>query len=243
MFDPRVSREKVSVTPSRTVRAVSLLAIAAIGVAGCVTDAETERFDEAQGFYDIDAAGASRVIRNDLTGGVSGMIQFAQSHVVDPSGNAPRNMPDVVTARQAVLLFTPSPNQKGPFYVDVLLNGQTKLSLAMTDPVDIDRSDVIDAHGRPSVLYSKRAWSAKLPWDIMRKGMSLRIKSDAGGQGELAADRITFAAPAHLTVWGIRLGMLTDPPVTDKQLMLSAGVGGHRLLPDRPDLPADRGQL
>jgi Peptidase M66/ToxR activated gene A lipoprotein domain len=187
----------------------------AVGVtlSACMEDAESERFSQALGFFDVDRAGAPRVVRNDLQGTLTGMVQWAQSHVVDPSGNEARQMPNLVSRRQAVVLFTPSDGAAGPFTLVASVEGQPRLTIQMAPPQEIDRSDVSDAHGRPEVLYSKRAWSVRLPWDVMQKGLSLTIRSASGEEGVLTPDRITFAAPAQLTVWGMRLGMLTDPPV------------------------------
>ena len=39
------------------------------------------------GYFDYDANSRTRVIRNDLTGNFEAMLQFGQSHVVDPNGN------------------------------------------------------------------------------------------------------------------------------------------------------------
>ena len=39
------------------------------------------------GYFDYDANSKTRVIRNDLTGSFEAMLQFGQSHVVDPNGN------------------------------------------------------------------------------------------------------------------------------------------------------------
>ena len=39
------------------------------------------------GYFDYDANSNRRVIRNDLTGNFEAMLQFGQSHVVDPNGN------------------------------------------------------------------------------------------------------------------------------------------------------------
>jgi hypothetical protein len=197
------------------------LAVAAL-LTACMDDADSERFDQSLGFYDVDASGAARAIRNDLRGTLGGMVQFAQSHVVDPAGNEGRNMPNVVSNRQALVLFTPQGAVSGPLYMVVKVDGAEKLTLPMKAPSAIDRSDFVDAYGRPNVLYTKRAWSVSLPWDVMHKGLSFVVRAADGREGELAADQISFAAPAHVTVWGIRLGMLTDPPVNaDSQPMLS----------------------
>lgn len=197
------------------------IALASMGLSACITDTDREKYDESVGFYDVDAQGVERVVRNDLSGALRGMVQFAQSHVVDPQGNAARNMPDVVSHRQALVLFTPADEVSGPMQLEVNVDGQLQARIDMTSPTQIDKADFVDTFGRPSVLYTKRAWTARLPWDVMRKGLSLKIKAANTLEGELPAERITFAAPAQLTVWGIRLGMLTSPPVNDQQLMLS----------------------
>lgn len=52
----------------------ALIVCSALTLSACLVDAENERFDEALGFYDVDAQGAPRPIRNDLSGGLSGMV-------------------------------------------------------------------------------------------------------------------------------------------------------------------------
>ena len=44
------------------------------------------------GFYDVDGQGNPRTIRNDLTGTFDAMIQFGQSHTVEPKGNEAKQM-------------------------------------------------------------------------------------------------------------------------------------------------------
>src|SRR5690606_38648784 len=39
------------------------------------------------GFHDVRADGSARPVRNDLTGGLGGMVELAQSHTIDPAGN------------------------------------------------------------------------------------------------------------------------------------------------------------
>lgn len=43
--------------------------------------------DSIIGFYDYDKSEQTRVLRNDLNGDFMAMVQFAQSHVVNPKSN------------------------------------------------------------------------------------------------------------------------------------------------------------
>ena len=173
-------------------------------------------YDEVdlKGFYDVDATGATRAVRNDLAGTLPAMIQFGQSHTVDPSGNEAKNMPRLTTERAALLLVTPDPSLKDitSVKVTVSIDGTEKGSLDLLHPNAMYRSDYANTDGRPDYNYSRRAWSVELPWDWVKPGMSLSITDNAARNGTLAADKIDFGAPAELVVHNIRLGMLTDPP-------------------------------
>ncbi|TXH67478.1 MAG: hypothetical protein E6Q88_10555 [Lysobacteraceae bacterium] len=181
-----------------------------------------DTFAGAIGFYDRNRDGSARTVRDDLTGTLSGMIQFAQSHTVDPAGNAAKEMPRLVPSRNALLLFTPQSAAVSGVRLEVQVDGEPRLSIPMQAPELLPESDYVDVYGRPRVVYSKRAWSAHLPWSVVRPGLSLQIFADGGLQGRLDAQNIEFGAPAKLVVWGVRIGMLTDPPVNPaNQPMLS----------------------
>ncbi len=174
------------------------------------------RYDEVdlKGFYDIDASGAVRAARNDLVGSLPAMIQFGQSHTVDPSGNEAKNMPRLTTEREALLLVTPDPSLKDidALNVTVSVDGTVMGTATLLHPNSMYRSDYNNTDGRPDYNYSRRAWTTRLPWDWVKPGMSLDITDDKARSGSLAADKIDFGAPAELVVHNIRLGMLTDPP-------------------------------
>ncbi|MEF3404587.1 M66 family metalloprotease [Agromyces sp. CCNWLW203] len=172
------------------------------------------------GFYDVLPAGTERTIRNDLTGSLPGMVQFAQSHTVNPSGNAAANLPTLVAERTALLLFTPAA-QTGSVTVDVRVDGVLVASLPMADPAHIPDDDVVDRLGRPAVVYSERAWSVELPWNLVVPGLSLSFTDDGARTGTLDAAEIDFAAPTELVINGTELGMLTDPPTGSGHLMLT----------------------
>ncbi len=165
------------------------------------------------GFHDVLRDGTPRPVRDDTGGQLPGMVQFAQSHTVDPSGNAARNMPDLVPSRNALLLFTPQQPQSGVLRVQVRIGGELRYERAMSPPHELPRSDFPPTFGRPEVVYSRRAWSVALPWQVVQPGMSLQFVDAAGRSGQLAANAIDMGAPAKLVLWGVRIGMLTDPPV------------------------------
>ena len=172
---------------------------------------------EWPGFYDKDKAGQPRTVRNDLGGSLPGMVQFAQSHTVDPAGNEARSMPRLTAEREALLLVTPDPalGEVEGLQVQVTLNGQSKGTLALRHPNLVPRSDYANRDGRTDYVYSRRAWTAVLPWDWVQPGMELRVSDGKGRTGSLAARAIDFAGAGELVLHSVRLGMLTDPHTGD----------------------------
>ena len=165
------------------------------------------------GFYDVDASGKTRAVRNDLAGNLPAMVQFAQSHTVDPKGNEAKNMPRLTSERAALLLVTPDPSLGtiDSMRVVVSVNGQTKGTLALLHPNQMYRSDNTGDNTRQDYNYSRRAFSVHLPWDWVVPGLSLSVSDDKGRSGSLAAADIEFGAPGELVVQSIRIGMLTTP--------------------------------
>ena len=169
------------------------------------------------GFYDKDKTGQVRQVRNDLDGNLPAMVQFAQSHTVDPSGNSARDMPTLTMEREALLLITPDPSlgQIDTLELVVSVNGARRGTLAMRHPNEMPRSDATGTDGRPDYVYSTRAWSVVLPWDWVVPGLQLQVADDRKREGRLAASQIDFAAAAELVVHSIKLGMLVEPENND----------------------------
>ncbi|WP_312256992.1 M66 family metalloprotease [Stutzerimonas nitrititolerans] len=176
----------------------------------------------AEGFYDIDASGKPRAVRNDLNGNLPAMVQFVQNHSVDPSGNAAKNMPMLTSEREALLLVTPDPagGTVRSLTLSFSVDGQTKPAIALRHPDELPEADRNSSDTRPDVRYSRRAWSAVLPWDWVKPGMSLSISDDRGRNGVLAGGAIDIAAPAELVINNVRLGLLTEPPRSNGHHML-----------------------
>ncbi len=171
----------------------------------------------ARGFYDKDKTGNTREVRNDLGGSLPGMVQFAQSHTVDPSGNEAKDMPRLTMSREAMVLITPNPSIAAgvtSLQVTVTLNGATMGTLNLRAPDAIYRADYTPTDGRPDYVYSRRAWTGVLPWQWVQPGMELRVADNQGRSGILQANAIDFGGAGELVVMSVRLGMLT-PPITN----------------------------
>jgi hypothetical protein len=152
------------------------------------------------------------------------MVQFVQSHSLDPAGNAAKNMPTLASEREALLLITPEPSlgKLQKLTLNATLNGQPLPALSLRSPNELFRSDYSNTNGRPDLAYSRRAWSVVLPWDWVKPGLSLSLTDDQGRTGQLAH------RPAE------RRRPLAQP---------AAGQGGHRLLPDHPGGAHHRGAI
>lgn len=168
------------------------------------------------GFRDLGRDGKTRPLRNDLTGALSGEVELAQSSSVAPTGNSAAEMPVVVAERTALLLF--SPKQKTTSVtVQVRVGSEVQGTLTMNHPRRIPATDQnFDARG--SVAYSLRAWSVELPWNWVRPGLNLVFTDGSGKTGTVPT--VDVGAPTELVINNIRLGMLTDAPVSN----------GHRFI-------------
>ena len=178
---------------------------------------------DALAFYDVDRFGSNRTVRNDLSGSLQGMVQFVQSHSVNPNGNDANNHPDVVAQRQALLLFTPMLDDQVSYSVVGRLNGDPLGELQLSHPNLLPKSDYANSDGRTDVVYSKRSYHAVLPWNWMKPGLALEFVAE-NTTGALAANNITFAAPAELVLHNIRLGMLTTPPRSEDHKLITEAV-------------------
>ncbi|MGO3691665.1 M66 family metalloprotease [Marinobacter sp.] len=172
-------------------------------------------------FDAIDYEGNERTLRNDLSGGLlKGQVTFAQSHTVKPHNNFVRDggdetqsvyTPKPVALRDALLLFTPD-TQDTPITVEVTatLNGEPAGRFVMNHPNALPRSDY---SGPRRVEYSTHAWNVRLPWNLMRNGLSLTftVNGDAPDAltGRLVASDIDIGGASQLVFQSIRLGMLT----------------------------------
>ncbi|MDN6319488.1 MAG: M66 family metalloprotease [Marinobacter sp.] len=177
--------------------------------------------DSVLAFDATDYEGNARKIRNDLIGdSLKGQITFAQSHTVKPNNNFVRDegdetlsvyKPKLVALREALLLFTPDTNDT-PITVEVsaTLNGEPAGHFVMDHPSALPKSDFA---GRRRVEYSTRAWSVRLPWDLMRNGLALAFTVNADAPdamtGQLVASDIDISEASQLVLQSVRLGMLT----------------------------------
>ena len=175
------------------------------------------------GFNDCESNGQLRLIRNDLSGNFNAMIQFAQSHVVDPKGNEAKKMPRLTSEKEALLLVTPTEDMRkvAQLTAEIYQDNRLLRTVNLNDPSQIALSDQSNADDRPRVQFSKRAWSTALTWNEVRPGLSIRIVDPVNNKnGDLRSEDIDFAAPGELVVQSIRLGLLTEPPKSTGHYML-----------------------
>lgn len=175
------------------------------------------------GFNDCESSGQLRLIRNDLSGNFNAMIQFAQSHVVDPKGNEMKNMPRLTSEKEALLLVTPTEDMSkvAQLTAEIYQDNRLLRTVNLNDPSQIALSDQSNADDRPQVQFSKRAWSAALKWNEVLSGLSIRIADPVNNKnGDLRSEDIDFAALGESVVQSIRLGLLIDPPKSTGHYML-----------------------
>jgi hypothetical protein len=175
------------------------------------------------GFYDQQSDGTPRPIRNDLEGNLPGMVQFVQSHTVDPFTTKQYVPQQLTSKREALLLVTPDTSAVAVenLQVAISINGIEKATLEMRPPHEIFKADQPEsvADSRPDIRYSGRAWSVVLPWKWVKPGLSLTVTGNQGRSGAVFSQALKFAPPAELVINNIRLGLLTDPPKSKKHAM------------------------
>ena len=159
---------------------------------------------------------ANHEITPNLDGPLKGEVAFLQNTLVGPKqGDVKR--PRLVTDRAAYLLFFPV-DQPSSFVASekqfqVVLRQQNlpDLRLTLLPPWKEPRNDSSNSDGRPPVVYSKRAWTAVLPWEYMHYGLELAILSINGDSGKLIQSDFEFGPPLELVTQHIELGMLLPP--------------------------------
>jgi hypothetical protein len=155
------------------------------------------------GFYDFNAQGGNRLLRNDLNGDFAAMLQFAQSHVVNPKNNEQDKMPRLTTQKDALLLVTPlvSMGDVDKLQAEIYQGNQLIRTVNLKEPSRLAASDQSNQDDRARVMYSKQAWSVALKWDEVRSGLSIRIIDPVNNRsGSLAGADIDFAPTTRLVL-------------------------------------------
>ncbi|TNL56564.1 M66 family metalloprotease [Acinetobacter bereziniae] len=175
------------------------------------------------GFYDFNGQGENRLLRNDLTGNFAAMVQFVQSHAVNPKNNEQDKMPRLTTEKDALLLVTPlvAMGELNQLQAEIYQGNQLIRTVNLKEPSRLAASDQSNQDDRARVMYSKQAWSLALKWNEVRPGLSIRVIDPVNNRsGTLGGSDIDFAAPGELVVQSIRLGLLTDAPKSNGHYML-----------------------
>lgn len=176
-------------------------------------------------FYDTPFDEHPRFYRNDLEGALKGEVQFVQTHSMAPERKfnyyvnpddhtKSQYMPSTIALREALILFMPE-ESVDPITVDLVVSSPNKpeITLSMAHPNDLPTAD------RTTVLtYSKRAWSAVLPYDYVVNGLALEFvvdkdNSDTALSGALPAERIDIDRATEAVFFSTRVGFLTPAPL------------------------------
>lgn len=170
-------------------------------------------------FFDINEFKQIRTIPNNLSSGdLTGRVQFAQTHTIDPNNNEARKEPSLIPYRAALLLFTPQENLSSlKVTVSYMDNNVSKSAVfTMEPPINMPKSDYNNNGSKKDITYSKRSWSVQLPYYAVQPDMQLdfsAVKKDGLElTGTLSGDDIEFAAPIEAVFAFIKLGMLCNVP-------------------------------
>ncbi|MGF1910458.1 M66 family metalloprotease [Vibrio kasasachensis] len=152
--------------------------------------------------------------QNSLSGSLQGMVKFAQTHTIDPVGNAEQEMPRLVSNRRTLVMFMPSDEQNTISSISLIArdaNGTTLGELKLAEPELLPKADKLaqPTAELPDVTYSKNAWSVSIPWNWLKPGLQLSFVDQLGNEGYLST--IDIGAENEIMVQNIRLGMLTPP--------------------------------
>ncbi|WP_423187207.1 M66 family metalloprotease [Alishewanella sp. d11] len=168
-------------------------------------------------FYSKNYDGAPRLIRNDLTGALSGEVQFIQSHSVAPNNNFNRNttdetqsryMPNLVALRDALILFIPDENTNiSSLSANLKIHGEVFETIQLKHPNTLPLADVDNGS---TITYSTKAWWGHIPWQFIKNGLAIDFITDSK-TGSLLAEAIEIGEASQLVLKSIRLGMLTSP--------------------------------
>ena len=183
-----------------------------------------EQYDslDALDFYSVDINNQERKLTSNIEGQFAAHVQFVQSHSIAASNNSQRDtsnelmsryMPNLVPERAALMLVLPA-QTLSKLTAILSVNGQVKSQMNLNHPNALPRSDYNATDGRADVIYSTKAWSIEIPWELMVPGLTIEFIADEGLDTEVrgSISKFDFSAPAELILRSIRLGMLTDAP-------------------------------
>lgn len=145
------------------------------------------------------------------TGTLKGAVQLAQSHAVMPRDNEAMSLPKTVQDRSALVIYSPNAADGALRSLKLTAQVGTQVlgTLDMAPPPKFPKSDQLNVSDT-QVEYATKAWSANLPWQWVKPGLTLKIASDTGLQQTVS--NIEISAPSELVLQHIRVGMLTSPP-------------------------------
>lgn len=159
----------------------------------------------------------TKILKNNLTGLLSGAIKFSQTHTIDPTGNNTQEMPRLVSTRDTLVMFFPSDTLKSVKVQGKDKSGKSLGQLNMNPPDKLPKADRPQNAPNPECIYHDNAWSCILPANWIQPGLKLIFTSDMGKSGAL--NSIDIGGETQVILQNIRIGMLTAPgPLSNNPL-------------------------
>ena len=153
---------------------------------------------------------SNREIQPNLDGALKGEVAFIQNTLVGPKRGQDQR-PLLVTDRAALLLFFPVNQSPGPYRVLLRQSDGQEVRLKLLSPWMQPQNDSGNSDGRPPVVYSKRAWTAIVPWQYMHAGLELSVTNGSGSEGRIGSADFEFGPPIELVTQNVEIGMLLPP--------------------------------
>ena len=151
-------------------------------------------------------------IVNNLSGSLSGMVQFAQTHTIYPNGNSAKELPRLVSDRKTLLIFIPLVENLNEIKVIVrTASGGIIGESFLKRPEEQPQSDKPLSATGPDVQYAEQAWTTLLPWNWIKPGLNINFVAKKADQQEEVTGNLSsieVGAPNELIIQSIRLGLL-----------------------------------
>lgn len=181
------------------IRAIALIGGTALTLAAVASDGISIGFIDAQ---KLPVYGS---------GSLKGAVQFIQSHAIYPRGNESRSLPKLVQDRTALLVYIPdaADGDIKSLRIKAVLGGKDLGEMDAEPPSQFPKSDQQELNGK-RIEYSTKAWSATLPWQWLKPGVQLRLRTGSGREQTLSS--LEFSGPTELVMQHVRIGMLSPAP-------------------------------
>lgn len=156
--------------------------------------------------YYYDDAQDETAITDTLEGDLDGLLLVGQSHLLPATGNAAAQRPTLVSARDALAVLVPT---GGTAYRSVTVtarDGDTTLGTLTMDE-GVPQTPYAGEDEAPDLELAAVGWSARLPAEWIRPGLSLELRAD----GATGTSDVEVGPRTEGFLQNLNVGMFTDP--------------------------------